>query len=280
VKVFLSEVQPGIVPDTWWKHEDTGNNQEAKKEILELFEGSEPYSTPKPTRLVRRMLQIATDPNAGDLVLDFFAGSSSTAHAVMLQNAEDGGNRRFLLVQLPEPVKNGDFRSISEIGLERIRRAAPQVRATAAHSGVDLGVRYFRLTASCFRRWDGQTSGLGEGHLLYKIASHANVIQPEATEDQILFELLLNDGFPLTVPIEPQNIAGKRVYSVADGRLLICLEPAVTQALMDALAEIAPPRLICLDAAFQGQDELKANAAHAFKARARLKETAIRFHTV
>ena len=104
-KVFLSEVQQGIVPDTWWPHTETGNNQEAKKEIIELFGADEPYSTPKPTRLILRMLQIGTNPNNSDIILDFFAGSGSTAHAVMKANIADNGNRKFILVQLPERTK-------------------------------------------------------------------------------------------------------------------------------------------------------------------------------
>jgi adenine-specific DNA-methyltransferase len=152
VKVFLSEVQEGIVPDTWWTQEETGNNQEAKKEVLELFGEGEPFSTPKPTRLISRMLKIATSPDGADIVFDFFAGSCSTAHAVLKENAEDRGNRRFLMVQLPEPTGRDDFPNLASMARERARRAAKQIadqldgqlRPTDSEH-VDVGFKAFRL---------------------------------------------------------------------------------------------------------------------------------------
>ena len=280
VKVFLSEVQAGIVPDSWWRHEETGNNQEAKKEVLELFEGVEPYSTPKPTRLMRRMIQIATRPDVGDIVLDFFGGSSSTAHALMLQNAEDSGNRSFVLVQLPEPTGNSDFDTISEIGIERIRRASKKIRDDNPSFSGDFGVRFFKLSRSCFKLWDGGTEGLDDKDLIDRIAAHVDHVDPSATSQDILFELLMKDGFPLTVPIKRTEVARKEVFSIAEGALLICLDKELTQELMDALAEMEPGRIICLDAGFKGNDQLKANAVQTFKARTRNKETVIEFRTV
>ncbi len=113
-KTFLSEVQEGVVPDTWWSHEDAGNNQEAKKELLDLFEGSEPFNTPKPLKLLKRILTIATDKSS--LILDSFAGSGTTGHAVLDLNKEDGGNRRFVLVEMENKVAK-------EITAERMKRA-------------------------------------------------------------------------------------------------------------------------------------------------------------
>ena len=268
------------MPDTWWKHEDAGHNEESKKEILDLFEGVEPYSTPKPTRLVRKMIQIATRPNAGDIVLDFFAGSSSTAHAVMLQNVEDGGDRNFVLVQLPEPAKTPDFATISEIGLERIRRASARIAADKPDYSGDLGVRLFRLTRSCFRLWDGRTAATDAKDLLDRIDAHEDHIDPLATSADILFELLLKDGFPLTTPVERISVAGCEVYSVANGMLVVCLEEELTQEHLDAFAAMDPARIVCLDAGFKGNDQLKANAVQTFRARAVNKETAIEFRTV
>lgn len=146
-KVFLSEVQDGIVPDTWWTHKETGNNQEAKKEVLDLFGDAEPFSTPKPTRLVRRMLQIATTTE-DDIVLDFFAGSGTTGHAVFAANVADGGRRRFILVQLPEPIESGAFATISDVTTERLRRAAKKIKNEAPMFAGDLGFRVFKLDSS------------------------------------------------------------------------------------------------------------------------------------
>ena len=116
--------------------------------------------------------------------------------------------------------------------------------------------------------------------LIDDISQIANNIRSDATENDLLFELLLKDGFPLSVSLERLSIAGKTVYSLAKGALLICLELQLTQELMDALDEMEPARVICLDAGFQGNDHLKANAVQTFKARARTKETAIEFRTV
>jgi adenine-specific DNA-methyltransferase len=160
LKVFASEVQEGIVPDTWWRHEDVGNNQEAKKEILELFTNEEPYSTPKPTRLINRMLQISTNPDSSDVVLDFFAGSGTTAHSVLQLNRDDDGNRKFIMVQLPEPTGSPDYPTIADIGKERIRRVIKKLnddengklKAEDAPPQ-DRGFKAFKLTSSNFETW-------------------------------------------------------------------------------------------------------------------------------
>ena len=142
LKVFLSEVQGGIVPDTWWSHEAFGHNQEAKKEILKLFDDAEPFSTPKPTRLVRRIVEMATHADQDDIVMDFFAGSGTTGHAVWQQNARDGGNRKFVLVQLAHPTGDARWPTISALARERLRRAAKVIEGPG-----DRGFRAYRLVA-------------------------------------------------------------------------------------------------------------------------------------
>lgn len=127
LKVFLSEVQGGIVPDTWWSHERFGSNQEAKKELLELFDNAEPFTTPKPVRLVQRVVELATSAHQNDIVVDFFAGSGTTGQAVWQQNALDGGNRRFLLVEQPHPTGDATFATTAALARERLRRAADAV---------------------------------------------------------------------------------------------------------------------------------------------------------
>lgn len=148
------------------------------------------------------------------------------------------------------------------------------------NSDGDIGFRAFKLDRSCFKLWNGETEDLDDADLIQRIESHADHLDPKATAEDILFELLLKDGFPLTVPIERLELAGKEVFSIAEGALFICLEKQLTQELMDAMAEREPARVICLDAGFQGNDQLKANAVQTFKARARSKETAIEFRTV
>lgn len=133
LKRFRSEVKDGMVPRTIWYRDEVGDNQEAKQELKALLAGVEVFfDTPKPVRLVRRMLQLATRDDEGAVVLDFFAGSCTTAQAVMELNHETGGNRRFICVQLPEPTGNPDWPTIADIGRERIRRVAERLRSGAS----------------------------------------------------------------------------------------------------------------------------------------------------
>lgn len=263
VKTFLSEVQEGIVPDTWWSHEDAGNNQEAKKEILALFGASEPFSTPKPTRLIRKMVQMATDKDS--VVLDFFAGSGTTAQAVMAENLADGGRRQWLLVQLPEPTGREDYPTIASITRERVRRAAKAFSDELRAESVDLGFRAFKLSASNFAVWDGTNSDVAAVQSRLSLAA-VNLVGG-TNQEFCLAELLLKAGYPLTANIEELVLAGKRVFSVEDCTLLICLEPSLTIDLFDAMADLKPSLILVLDAGFGNDDELKVNALQTIRSR-------------
>lgn len=242
-KVFLSEVQGGIVPDTWWRHEDTGNNQEAKKEILELFGEGEPFSTPKPTRLIERMLQIATTHESRDIVLDFFAGSATTAHAVLKTNYIDGGNRRYIMIQLPEPTGREDYKNIFDIGVERIRLAGKKFKADANTWSGDVGFRVFKLSESNIRAWNPDRRNLEESLL-----SNQEHWIDGRTEQDVLYELLLRRGIDLVAPIENRKAAGKNIYSIGYGALFACLDESISreqveviaQAIIDWHKELAP----------------------------------------
>ena len=244
IKLFLTEVKDGIVPDTWWNHEDYGNNQEAKKEILEMFEGEEPFSTPKPLRLLSKMLKISTNDKSQDLVLDFFAGSCSTAHAVMKENVEDGGNRRFIMVQLPEKIKGSgekEINTISALGSERIRRASKELRDRGA--SIDLGFKLFKLSSSNIQAWNPDRSDLEQSLL----ASQEHLVGGR-TQDDILYELLLKRGVDLSVPIESREVNGKTVYSIGYGVLFACLDESIhkdqveeiSQGIVEWHRELAP----------------------------------------
>ena len=272
-KVFLREVQEGIVPDTWWRHEDAGNNQEAKKEILDLFGDSEPYSTPKPTKLVRRMLEIATNKEH-DIVLDFFAGSGTTGHAVLGLNKDDGGTRHFVLVQLPEPTGRKDYPSIADITKDRVRRVIQKLNEGAEDklnlhgaNKPDRGFKVFKLAESNFETWNAYVPQ-GDANLLGKqLEMHVDHIRDGRTDDDLLYELLLKSGYPLTTTVEKVNAAGKTFYSVADGLLLVCLEKELTHEFIKAMAERKPERVVCLDEGFAGNDQLKTNAVQTMKAK-------------
>jgi len=145
IKRFLSEVKDGVTPTTIWLHTEAGHTQDAKKEVLKLFEGDNSYpifETPKPTKLMERLLALATDKDS--LVLDFFAGSCSLAHAVMQLNAKDEGNRKYIMVQLPENIKN-KAETIADIGRERIRRAGKKIASEHPDKQLDLGFKAFEI---------------------------------------------------------------------------------------------------------------------------------------
>lgn len=249
---------------------------------VESIVGKGIYQFPKNKEVIAELINLIC--RDGDLVLDFFAGSGTTGHSCYLLAEEAGKNVKFVLVQLPEvcepdsPAFAAGYKNIADVAKARLKGAAST--ASDGGSDKDRGFRVFSLAPSCFRLWNGETSSLDDKDLIERIASHGDHLEPEATAEDILFELLLKDGFPLTVPLERLEVAAKEVFSIGAGALLICLDKELTQELMDALAEMEPARVICLDAGFKGNDQLKANAVQTFKARARTKETAIEFRTV
>ena len=230
------------------------------------------------------MLQISTDATSRDIVLDFFAGSGATGHAVLKQNAEDGGNRRFLLVQLPEPLESasGDMRTIFDMAVARLRNV---LKAEQSESGQSLnldsgnataedGLRVCRLTSSNFRIWSATaTPGAAEG-LDPQLRLFADHILPDRSEQDILYELILKAGLSLTAKIEKKTVAEQTAYSVADGLLVICLANTISQDCLRGLIELKPERILCLDAAFGGNDQLKTNTV------LEMKSHGIEFRTV
>jgi adenine-specific DNA-methyltransferase len=247
------------------------------------------FDHPKPIGLIEKCLRIGTADD--DLVLDFFAGSCTTAHAVMRLNHTDGGSRRYVMVQLPEPCGNDTvafkdgFHTIADVGRERIRRAARAIAETGqseldlhATKAIDQGFKTFKLDRSNFGIWDGGRAG--KGNLEQQIEMHVEHLSSSSSCMDILYELLLKAGFPLTTKVKFLDIAGKQVFSVQDGALLICLEKEITPELIDALADANPLQVICLDEGFKGNDQLKANAVQTFKARAQADESEIVFRTV
>ena len=259
-----------------------GGPQKAGKELEELEIVYDDYA--KPTPLVKYLISMIDDKKF--VVMDFFAGSGTTAHAVWELNVEDEGTRSFVTVQLPEKTRKesraqeSGYGTISQITLDRLKKYCEKKRESSKRPS-DLGFRSFKLDRSCFQAWDGEASDeLEDKDLVERIAAHGDHLDSSATAEDILFELLLKDGFPLTVPIDRLEVTGKEVFSIAEGALLICLDKELTQELIDALAEMEPTRVICLDAGFKGNDQIKVNAVETFKARARTKETAIEFRTV
>lgn len=246
LKTFLSEVQSGLRPNTIWFHEEVSHNQEARQSLKELFDGRGVFDSPKPVRLVQRMIQIASADNES-LCLDFFAGSGTTGHAVLAQNAADGGRRRYILVQLPEqldPAKNeqrdaasycdqlGKPRNIAELTKERLRRAATRIKEENPLFAGDLGFRVFKLDSSNIRAWDPDRENLEQ-----TLLDHAEHLKAERSEEDVLYELLLKLGLDLCVPIEIRRIAGKSVYGIGGGVLLACLAQKIAGNEVELLAQ-------------------------------------------
>jgi adenine-specific DNA-methyltransferase len=237
LKRFLSEVKDGRVPQTLWTYQEVGHTQEAKKELIAAvaFPNSDVvFETPKPTRLLRRILQVATNPEGGDVVVDFFAGTGSTLDAVFQQNAEDKGNRRCILVQLPEPLPGAEsagWSSVADITKARLRGASKNVRENVPEYQGDLGFRVFKLDTSNIRAWNPNANDLRTS-----LFDHLEHIEPGRSADDILYEILLKLGLDLCVPIEQQTIAGKRVHSVGGGVLMACLAEDIKATEAEALA--------------------------------------------
>ncbi len=268
LKQFLSEVQDGTVPTTLWLRDLVGDNQDAVRELARL---EITFDSPKPASLISHMLKICTQSDDKELILDFFAGSGTTAHAVLDLNQQDGGSRKFILVQLPEPTGRTDYPTIAEITKERVRRVIEKLNNEDAGKldldgagSRDRGFRVYKLAESNFKAWnaDAPRSAAALGR---QLDLHIDHIREGRSAEDILYEILLKSGFPLTTPVETLTLADKTVYSVANGALCICLERALTLELIRALAAQKPERVVCLDTGFAGNDQLKANAVQIFK---------------
>jgi adenine-specific DNA-methyltransferase len=250
--------------------QEPGYTTDGTRELEDLF-GEKILGFPKPKKLISLLLSQATTANGGDLVLDFFAGSGTTADAVLDLNKQDGGNRRFVLVQLPEPTGRADYPTIGDICKERVRRSIGKLNDNDSGKldlddaeQQDRGFRVFKLTESNFKPWDAGAS-IDAGGLAQQLDLHVDHIREGRIADDILYELLLKSGFSLATAVETKTLAGKTVYSVAGGALMICLEPSLTLDLIRAIAEAKPERVVCLDEGFAGNDQLKANAVQTFR---------------
>ncbi|WP_258197606.1 site-specific DNA-methyltransferase [Pseudomonas oryzihabitans] len=244
-KVFLSEQEEGLTPHTIWTADEVGTTDSAKRELNSIFDGYAVFDTPKSVGLVQRMIDIGCAKDG--LILDFFAGSGTTAEAVWRANLADGGHRRAILVQLPEPLdpddkdqkiaadfcsKLGKPLAISELTKERLRRCSKKLKAENPLFNGDTGFRVFKLDASNISAWNPSPIDLERS--LLDSQEH---ILPDRSEADILTELLLKLGLDLCVPIEQQQIAGKTVHSIGGGVLLACLTEQITRDQLEDLAQ-------------------------------------------
>jgi adenine-specific DNA-methyltransferase len=281
-KDFLDD-KTSVKPTSSWT-DKVFNSERGTEQFIELGFKKEVFPKPKPLGLIKKILEFVVRPIDSDcLMLDFFAGSCSTAQGVMEFNAENETNVKFVCIQLPEKTEPNDdaykegFSTIAEISKERIRRTITKIKDNdlksaelfkADISNVDLGFKVFKLSKSNFKIWDATLEK--EPELIQaKLFEHIQHISPEAEQEAILYELLLKSGFELTTPIEKLTLAGLTVFSIAEGQLLICLEKELTHDCLKAMAELQPTRVICLDEAFKGEnaDALKTNAVQIMKSK-------------
>ncbi|MFZ3115649.1 MAG: site-specific DNA-methyltransferase [Syntrophales bacterium] len=276
LKRFLTEVQQGRRANTIWLHGEVGHTDEGTKELKKLFDSSMDFSAPKPTRLIKQMLSIVTKPE--DIIFDFFSGSATTAHATMQLNAEDGGNRQFIMVQFPEPCDEkseafkAGYKTIAEIGKERIRRAGKKIKdeweakqptlldAPSAANIPDIGFRVFKIDTSNMKVVRYTPDDLKQDNLeLFK-----DHIKPDRRPEDLLFQVFLDWGLDLTLPIAKETIDGKTVFLVDTNALLACFDSGITEELVKKLAKHKPLRAVFRDDAF-GSDSVKINVEQIFK---------------
>lgn len=239
IKRFLADVRKGVVPQTYWPWKDVGSTRNAKQELSQIMgseAGEDLFITPKPTRLIERMLQIGTETADNDIVLDFFAGSGTTGHSTLTANARDNGNRRHILIQLPEPTGDSNCCTLAELTKERLRRAGKKTREENPLFAGDLGFRVFKLASSNIRAWEPDREDMA-----LTLENSVEHLKTDRTEQDILYELLLKLGLDLCVPIETKQVEGgaKRtheIHSIGGGALFVCLSSVIPQADVEPLA--------------------------------------------
>ncbi len=244
-KVFLSEQDEGLTPHTLWTAEEVGTTDSAKRDLNSLFDETAVFDTPKPVPLIRRIIEIGGSEDG--LILDFFAGSGTTAEAVWQQNMADGGARKVILVQLPEHLdpenrdqkttadfcdKLGKPRTIAELTKERMRRVAAKIKTDNPMFAGDTGFRVFKLDNSNICAWNPD-----QGNLDKTLLDHEEHILPGRTEADIVYELLLKLGLDLCVPMESRHIASKTVGAIGGGVLMTCLADKITRDDVEPLAQ-------------------------------------------
>ncbi len=265
-KTFLSEVQSGLRPNTILFQNEVGNNQEAKQELKVLFDEISVFDSPKPVRLLKTLLQISNiDKNS--LVLDFFSGSATTAHAVMQLNAEDGSKHKFIMVQLPETCAESSeaykagYKNICEIGKERIRRAGKKIKEENPLTTQDLDIGFRVLKCDSSNMEDVYFTP--KEYMDKQQSLFVDNIKKDRSDEDLLFDAMLKLDTPLSSKIEKITIAGKTVYNVAQGHLMACFDKNVTDEVITAIAQEMPSYFVMRDSS-QADDSVAINFEQIF----------------
>lgn len=295
IKRFLSDVKQGMTPMTIWKHTEVGHSQSASQSLKKLFGDKAFFDYPKPVELIKRMMDLYTNKDTNDIILDFFSGSATTAHAVMQLNKEDGGNRRFIMVQLPEltdeksEAYKAGYKNICEIGKERIRRAGAKIEAEweaeaakrnetlfagdeAPQTPPDVGFKVFKLDTSNLKTWDATPLDSDDPQqmefLLDRMNTMVETIKSDRSDEDVVYELMFKMGVPPTYPVTPVEIDGKRAYCIGEEcLLLVCLQEGLTAATIERMAEDYLPSKMILSEKCFADDTAMANAHYILRDR-------------
>ena len=275
-------------------------SQVSVKYLRQLL-GGKIFNNPKDHEEIAKLIKYVMGTETSGLVLDFFAGSGTTAQAVLELNAQDGGNRKFILVQLPEPTERKDFPTIADITKERVRRVIKELDEEIAAKNAenakksegelpladaeslrsvrslrldqDLGFKVFKLSSSNFKVWDAASAPKDGDRLAEQLKLMAHNVEEGRPDEALLYELILKSNLPLTSHVVSGQIGAQTFFDVADGSLAICLDRPITQETLRGLVERKPKGVVCLDIAFAGNDQLKANTV------LEMKSHGIEFHT-
>lgn len=249
--------------------------QTASQTFNAIFDNRRIFENPKSIDDIKKLVEYITAGNDNDIILDFFSGSATTAHAVMQLNAEDGGNRRFIMVQLPEmcgeksEAYKAGYRNICEIGKERIRRAGKKLLESgdgkvpdADKPPIDIGFKVFKLDSSNMKVWDDTPIEDGDiGTLFDRIDEHIEDLKPDRSDEDLLYEILLKLGYPLTSDITALEVGGLAVSSVAGGQMLVCLQEGITAGHIEKMAALSPQKVVLAGQSL-ADSSTKANACY------------------
>lgn len=266
VKRFLSELKfEGMAPTSILFHKEVGHSQEGSKEVTALFGDKGVFDGPKPVRLLQRLLTLANlDDNS--IILDFFSGSASTAHAVMKMNAEKQKHCPFIMVQLPEHVsekkKEQGYETVCEIGKERIRRAGKKIKEESPLTiqDLDTGFRVLKLDSTNMQDIYYSPKDISQADLF----SQVDNVKPDRTGEDLLFQVMLELGATLDAKIETTTVAGKTIYNVAEGYLVACFDPDVTDDVVKSIAQMLPAYAVLRDTSMK-DDSTATNFEQIFK---------------
>lgn len=249
MKSFYEEKKEfGSIDNSWFSAERVGTTTNGTKEVMNLFDGKPYFDKPKPTTLLSKLIDLA-NVSDGETILDFFSGSATTAHAIMKLNAEDGGNRKFIMVQLPEETDEkseaykAGYKNICEIGKERIRRAAKKIAEENPDAKFDGGFRVLKCDTSNMKDVYYSPADF-DMNLLDMMADN---IKEDRTPEDLLFQVMLDLGVTLSSKIEETTIAGKKVFDVADGFLIACFDKDVNDETIKAIAQKQPYYFVMRD---------------------------------